>query len=167
MATVDAEQTADVEAAAVIPAAPEEVFAFLSDLRNHWRLADRFVEVVTLESSEVGHADGGTVRVRGPLGLRRTATTRVVAAREPRLMIGTAELAGGTRARVSWFLGKRLNSTRVRLAAEIERASLLDRVLLALGGRWWLRRRFASTLERLAAEFALGAERAPDQAARV
>ena len=68
---------------------------------------------------------------------------------------------------MSWFLGKRLNSTRVRLAAEIERASLLDRVLLALGGRWWLRRRFASTLERLAAEFALGAERAPDQAARV
>ena len=36
-----------------------------------------------------------------------------------------------------------------------------------LGGRWWLRRRFASTLERLAAEFALSAERAGDQAARV
>ena len=81
MATVDAEQTADVEAAAVIPAAPEDVFAFLSDLQNHWRLADRFVEVVALESSD-GGGDGGTVRVRGPLGVRRTATTRVVAARD-------------------------------------------------------------------------------------
>ena len=167
MATVDAEQTADVEAAALIPASPEEVFEFLSDLRNHWRLADRFVEVVTLETSEGGAADGGTVRVRGPLGLRRTATTRVVAAREPRLMIGTAELHGGTRARVSWVLGKRLTSTRVRLAAEIERASTLDRALLALGGRWWLQRRFASTLERLAAEFAHRSEPAGDRTARV
>src|SRR5207248_6318719 len=161
------EQTADVEAAALIPASPEEVFEFLSDLRNHWRLADRFVEVVTLETSEGGAADGGTVRVRGPLGLRRTATTRVVAAREPRLMIGTAELHGGTRARVSWVLGKRLTSTRVRLAAEIERASTLDRALLALGGRWWLQRRFASTLERLAAEFARRSEPAGDRTARV
>ena len=167
MATVDAEPTADVEAAALVPAAPEEVFAFLSDLRNHWRLADRFVEVVTLESSQGGPADGGMVRVRGPLGLRRTATTRVVAAREPRLMIGTAELDGGTRARVSWVLGRRMSTTRVRLAAEIERASLLDRALLVLGGRWSLRRRFSSTLERLAAEFALSAQRTGDQAARV
>src|SRR5256714_15246333 len=110
VAATDAEPTPDVEAAALVPAAPEDVFAFLSDLRNHWRLADRFVEVVTLETSEGGAADGGTVRVRGPLGLRRTATTRVVAAREPRLMIGTAELPGGTRARVSWGLGKRLTS---------------------------------------------------------
>jgi polyketide cyclase/dehydrase/lipid transport protein len=167
VATVDAEQTADVEAAALVPAAPEEVFAFLSDLRNHWRLADRFVEVVTLESAERGPADGGTVRVRGPLGVRRTATTRVVAAREPRLLIGTAELAGGTRARVSWVLGKRMSSTRVRLAAEIERAGTLDRALLALGGRWWLRRRFASTLERLAAEFARQPAQAGDQPAHV
>ena len=90
MATVDAEQTVDVEAAALIPAAPEEVFAFLSDLGNHWRLADRFVEVVTLESSEVGHADGGTVRVRGPLGLRRTATTRPASPARPSSRAGHA-----------------------------------------------------------------------------
>src|ERR687886_2366634 len=152
MASVDAEPTADIEAAALVPAPPEDVFAFLTDLRNHWRLADRFVEVVTLEASDGVHADGGKVRVRGPLGLRRTATTRVVAARAPRLMIGTAELEGGTRARVSWVIAARLRSTRVRLAAEIERAGPLDRLLLALGGRWWLRRRFASTLERLAGE---------------
>jgi hypothetical protein len=150
------EPTADVEAAALVPAPPEDVFAFLSDLRNHWRLADRFVEVLTLESSGGGAADGGRVRVRGPLGIRRTVTTRVVAAREPRLMIGTAELASGTKARVSWTIAGRLGSSRVRLAADLERARRLDRLLLAAGGRWWLRRRFASTLERLARE--LGSE---------
>jgi Polyketide cyclase / dehydrase and lipid transport len=155
VAPADAEPTADVEAAALVPVPPEDVFVFLSDLRNHWRLADRFVEVLTLDASDGAHADGARVRLKGPLGLRRTATTRVVAARAPRLLIGTAELAGGTRARVSWVLAGRLGSTRVRLAAEVERASLADRVLLAAGGRWWLRRRFASTLERLAEELAL------------
>ena len=152
MASDNAEPTADVEAAALVPAPPEDVFAFLSDLRNHWRLADRFVEVLTLDASDGGPADGGRVRVRGPLGFRRTATTRVVAVREPRLLIGTAELASGTRARVSWVIAARLGSSRVRLAADLERARPLDRLLLAAGGRWWLRRRFASTLERLAHE---------------
>jgi uncharacterized protein YndB with AHSA1/START domain len=154
VAPADAEPTADVEAAALIPVPPEDVFAFLSDLRNHWRLADRFVEVLTLDASDGANADGGRVRLRGPLGLRRTATTRVVAARAPRLLIGTAELAGGTRARVSWTMAGRLGSTRVRLAADVECATVLDRVVLAAGGRWWLRRRFARTLDRLAEELA-------------
>jgi Polyketide cyclase / dehydrase and lipid transport len=152
VASDDVDRTADIEAAALVAGAPEDVFAFLSDLRNHWRLADRFVEVLTLDSSDGGRADGGHVRVRGPLGVRRTVVTRVVAAREPRLIIGTAELASGTRARVSWTIAGRLGASRVRLAADLERARPLDRLLLAVGGRWWLRRRFASTLERLAHE---------------
>ncbi|MFL5782031.1 MAG: SRPBCC family protein [Thermoleophilaceae bacterium] len=154
MASDHAEPTADIEAAALVPAPPEDVYAFLSDLRNHWRLADRFVEVLTLDSSDGGRADGGHVRVRGPFGMRRTVITRVVAAREPRLIIGTAELASGTRARVSWTIAGRLGASRVKLAAELERARSLDRLLLRLGGRCWLRRRFASTLERLAREVA-------------
>lgn len=150
----DADFRADIEAATIVSAAPEDVFAFLSDLRNHWRLADRFVKVVTLEASDGANAGGGTVRICGPLGVRRTATTRVVASRSPRLIIGTAELAGGTRARVSWTLAGRLGDTRVRLAAEIERMGRLDRLLLALGARRWLRRLFQSTLDRLAQELA-------------
>ena len=89
---------------------------------------------------------GGTVRMRGPLGLRRTAHTTVTAMREPRLLIGIAELPGGTRARVSWTLAGRLGQTRVRLAAHVEHAAPLDRALLRLGGRVWLRRRFRDTL---------------------
>jgi len=67
VASADPESIADVEAAALVQATPEEVFDFLSDLRNHWRMADRFVEVVSVEASDGMHADGGRVRVRGPL----------------------------------------------------------------------------------------------------
>jgi hypothetical protein len=55
---------------------------------------------------------------------------------------------------VSWTLAGRFGQTRVQLAAEVEQATQLDRLLLALGGRAWLRRRFAFGLERLAARFA-------------
>ena len=100
MASAQRSPSAPIEAVALVPAEPEEVFDYLSDLGNHWRLASRFVEVVELESSRSGGAaDRGIVRLRGPFGLRRTVTTKVTAARPPRLMIGTAEIAGGTRAR--------------------------------------------------------------------
>jgi uncharacterized protein YndB with AHSA1/START domain len=140
---------ADIEAAALIPAPPEEVFEFLCNLENHWLLADRHVSVVSLN----GDGDGGVVRINGPLGLRRTAHTQVTASRRPRLMIGTAELGDGTRARVSWTLASRMNQTRVRLAATVEHASPLDRVLLALGGRFWMRRMFRHTLDHLVERF--------------
>jgi uncharacterized protein YndB with AHSA1/START domain len=140
---------ADIEAAALIPAPPDEVFEFLCDLHNHWRLADRHVKVVSLD----GDGDGGVVRMQGPLGLHRTAHTHVTATRKPRLIIGTAELEGGTRARVSWTLAGRMSQTRVRLAANVEHAAPLDRLLLALGGRIWMRRMFRHTLGQLADRF--------------
>lgn len=162
MAWIDAEPTADVEAVALVPAPPEAVFAFLDDLGNHWIVADRFVEVVDLHSPACGPAAGGRVRLRGPLGVRRTVTTRVVASKAPRLLIGTAEIGTGTRARVSWALAEHRGSTRVRLAAGVERATRLDRMLLAIGGRRWLRARFEATLAGLVEEFA---SRAPAQPA--
>lgn len=153
MASEERSPAAAIEAAALVPAPPQEVFAFLSDLGNHWRLASPFVEVVELETASGGDAtDRGVVRLRGPLGLHRTARTTVTASRPPRLIIGTAEIAGGTRARVSWTMGQRLGQTRVRLAADLENAGALDRLLLALGARRWLERRFHETLAALAAE---------------
>ncbi|MBV9213656.1 MAG: SRPBCC family protein [Actinobacteria bacterium] len=149
MASGDGGAPADVEVVGLVRSPPEKVFEFLSDLRNHWRVADPFVHVLTLESSQGGAPDGATVAVRGPIGVRRTAQTRVVAARGPRLIIGTAEIGEQTRARVSWTLAPRFGDTRVRLAAEIDRAGPLDRLLLAAGGRRWLTRRFRAALERL------------------
>jgi hypothetical protein len=145
---------ADSAASAIVPAPPDRVFAFLSDLENHWRMADRFVEVITLEGPPGGRT-GGVVALRGPLGLRRTVRTRVLAAAEPRYMAGTAEIARGTLATVRWSLEDLGSRTGVVLSATVETVGLLDRVLLAAGGRWWLRRRFASTLSRLAARFSV------------
>ena len=139
----------EIEATALVPASPDEVFDFLSDLENHWRLTGRRVEVLGLN----GDRDGGSVRIRGPLGLHRTAATKVTASRSPRLILGVAELRGGTRARVSWTLAPHSRETRVALVAEVERAAPLDRVLLAVGGRAWLRHMFGRSLERLAERF--------------
>jgi hypothetical protein len=154
---------AAIEAVALVPASPAEVFDFLSDLANHWRLVDRFVDVLELNGPADCPPDSGLVRLRGPAGVHRTVRTRVTAARRPRLIIGVAELGGSTRARVSWTLAGRMGQTRVRLAAEVEHAGRLDRLLLALGGRAWLRRRFASGLEALAERFQAGAGAEPER----
>jgi hypothetical protein len=141
-----------ISADGLVAAPPEDVFLFLSDLENHWLLADRFVEVLSLEGVE-GAANGGKVRVRGPLGLGRTATTRVVTTEPTRSMTGTADLSGGTQALVRWTLTPEAGVTRVELAASLQKAGVLDRLLLAIGGRLWIRRRFSSILQTLAHRF--------------
>jgi hypothetical protein len=61
---------------------PETAFALLSDLDNHWRLADRFVDVLRLRGP-FGARHGGEIRIKGPLGVRRTARTTITATRLP------------------------------------------------------------------------------------
>lgn len=121
----------------------EELYAELSDLRGHWDLAGRWVHALELRH------DGGTVRVRGPLGLRRTIHTRLTDARPPDCVAGEA-LAGRTLAAIRWDLEAAPgDGTDVTLHAEIVRCGALDRALLAAGGARWMRGRFAATLERL------------------
>ena len=134
-------------ASGVVPAAPEAVFRYLSQLSNHWHLADRWIEVVELDDGS------GRVRMHGPLGLRRTARTIVVDAEPDHIMHGTAELSGGTVARIAWELSEDAGGTAVRLSAELERAAPLDRLMLALGGRHWMQRRFEAILATLATQF--------------
>lgn len=134
-----------------VAAPQDELFAYLADLEQHWQLADRFIEVVSLDRpADGGPAHGGVVRMRGPLGIRRAARTRVVVEERPSRLSGIAEVGSGTVARVSWMLHPSGGGTRVRLAATLERASPFDRTLLALGGRGWLERRFGSILDTLA-----------------
>jgi hypothetical protein len=97
--------------------------------------------------------DGGRVRIRGPLGLSRVAETRVLEARPPRGG-GGAELhgrahVGRTLGRVKWRIDPHATGSQVTLSAWVERTNLIDRVLLALGGRWWLQRIFANAVQRL------------------
>lgn len=132
-----------ITASRVVPASPEAVFRFLSKLENHWKLTGRWVEAVAIDDGN------GRVRIHGPLGLRRTATTTVVDASPDHVLHGTAELSGGTVALIAWELSEDAGGAAVRLSAEIERATLPDRLLLALGGRTWMAGRFDAILERL------------------
>jgi Polyketide cyclase / dehydrase and lipid transport len=149
-----------IEAVGEIPAARENVFAFLAALPNHWALANRWIEVLSLqapaEAPSGSEPDQGLVLIRGPLGLRRTARTQVLSAEPPARICGRAELPGGASAIVTWVLEEASPGTRVRVAAEVEAASTLDRLLLALGGRAWMRRHLATVLETLAAQFEAG-----------
>jgi hypothetical protein len=89
------------------------------------------------------------VRIHGPLGLSRVARTRVLAAEAVRELRGRAEIGRGTVGAVRWTIEPAGDGSRVTLAADVERATVLDRAILALGGRRVLRRAFAEALDRL------------------
>jgi hypothetical protein len=138
-----------IEASVSIPAAPEVLYERLARLDNHWALADRWVEVVSLS----GDGDGGVVRLNGPLGLSRTAETMVDRLDPPSLIEGTARIGSGTVGRVSWSLVGEGAGTQVTLRAEMVQAGLLDRAVWAAGGSHWLESRLRITLERLRADY--------------
>lgn len=125
-----------------VPRPREELYALLADLRSHWQLAGRWVQPLELR------ADGGVVRVRGPLGLHRTITTTLTDTQAPELVAGEARI-GGTHAAIHWLLEPDGAGTLVTLRADVLQAAPLDRALLALGGRRWMAGRFAATLKRL------------------
>jgi uncharacterized protein YndB with AHSA1/START domain len=139
-----------VEASVVIPAPAQELYERLSVLENHWDLADRWVEVVSLN----GGGDGGVVELRGPFGLSRTFRTTVNRLDPPRLIEGTARIGQDTVGRVSWTLAGGGDGTEVTLRAQLVTASAPDRAIWNLGGRQWLEGRLRATLERLREEYA-------------
>jgi hypothetical protein len=126
-----------------VPHPPDVFFEFLSDLRNHWRLEPHFLEL-----EDVG-AESGRVRVGAPLGLSRVARTRVVGTERPSLVRGSAEIGRGTRGAVRWEIADASSASDVRFTAVVEQATILDRLMLACGGRWWLRRIAAAAVRRL------------------
>jgi len=99
--------------------------------------------------------------VRGPLGLRRTATIRIDLAVPAVEVRGSAEMSGGTVARVRWRLRPLSGRTVVRLGATIEAARPLDRLLLRAGGRAWMSARFEGALESLERSLAPSLPAAP------
>lgn len=138
----------DISATRIVAADRGDVFAFLSDLENHWLIADRFVDVRDLEGPP-GARTGGRVRIRGPLGVRRTAHTRVAFAHPVEAMGGSAQLGHTTSAEVRWLLRPQDAGTAVTLGATLRRAAPLDRLLLSVGGVAWMRRRFDGSLRAL------------------
>jgi hypothetical protein len=149
-----------VTAVGSVHAAPAAVFAFLSDLRNHWRLTGRWIRLEGLDGPSHGPT-GGTVIVRGPLGLHRRVQTSVVEATPDRALRGRAAVGRRTEAEVHWRIEPDgSGGARVTLRADVVRAGRLDRLLLRLGAAW-LRRRFADTITQL--DLAMSGGRAPQR----
>jgi hypothetical protein len=133
-----------VSASRVVPHAPERVYAFVARLDNHWRLSDPGLRLAAVDEQ------GGVIVIGGPFGLRRTARTTVTTAHEPHRFGGVARVGQRTSAHAQWRIEPDSDGTRVALESTIARTGALDRILLTLGGRWWLRRSFTRVLGRLA-----------------
>ncbi|MFL5828023.1 MAG: SRPBCC domain-containing protein [Thermoleophilaceae bacterium] len=142
-----------IQAAGRVQAPRASVFEFLSNLDNHWLLADRFVEVVSLDGGS-----GGRVRVRGPAGISRVADTTIDSVDPPHTISGTARVGEETTAGVSWQLeDDGDDGTHVRITATVLEASPGDRLLLTLGGQAWLERSFGRILDALEEQLSRGA----------
>ena len=126
-----------LRAEGVVEHSPEEVYRFLERLENHWRLNDDYLRVESLRADR----RGATISIRAPGGLRRTARTEVTTALAPRKFGGTITPKTRTRAGAWWTIEPTGSGARVALQAAIVPKGLVDRLLLALGGRWWLERR--------------------------
>lgn len=130
---------------------PDAVFRFLEDLAHHARLSPRSARVLSLERRRNG-LDRAVVRLSGPLGMRRTASTELIRTEAPALIAGRAALGAHTRATVTWRIAPAPRGSRVTLAAEVDDAGPLDGLFLRLGGRRWIARRFAAALDELVAQ---------------
>ena len=138
-----------ISASAHVAAPPPLLFSLLADPHNHWLLARGKIELRELDAGGSGRMSGSVV-LRGPLGIRRQARTRVLSSLAPSSLSGVAELGRRTRAEVSWMLESAESSTTVVvLSAAIVSVGALDRLLLLIGARWWMRRLFRAVLHTL------------------
>ncbi len=139
-----------VRAGGRVPLPREQTWRLLADLDRHHALIDSGMTILALDGPR-GARTGGLVELRGPLGLRRRAQTKVEAAKHPRWLAGTAATPSGTRASLEWYLRASPHGTRVDVELQITPATRRDRLLLALGARPWLRRRLRAAVDRLGA----------------
>src|SRR4051812_15931446 len=109
-----------------LPVPPQMVFGYLEDLTNHVSLAPHSAKVLSLGPGDHGLGQA-VVRLSGPLGLRRTATTEIIRAEAPGFIAGRASVGSRTRACVTWRIEPAdANGCDVTLSAGIEAAGPLD-----------------------------------------
>lgn len=140
----------EVRASRTIPASPEAIFAFLEEPDRHWQLLGRRLEPLRAYDGERSQ-----VRLRGPLGVRRTLWIQLAVARPPHELVGRVEAGGdATIGTVRWAIRAAApgasGASVVELAARTDVAGWLDRLLLACGGARWLRRSLEHSLAALA-----------------
>lgn len=135
-----------------VPYPQSDVYALLSDLRQHWPLlgAD-LVDAGIVHGSGEGSAD---LLLRGPFpGLERRVVTRITYA-VPDSAFGGEAMAGSTRAAIDWRLEPSGNdATEVAFDVGIDPGGLRDKVLVT-AARPWLHHRCGQVLARLERELA-------------
>jgi carbon monoxide dehydrogenase subunit G len=136
-----------------VGAPADQVLRFLADLENHARLAPGAVELLSLERGP-DLCTRALVELRGPLGIRRTATTELVPTRVADSIAGRACVGKGTLVSVVWRIHRRGPGSAVTLSATLDETRPVDAMLLRLGGRRWLARRFAVALDHLSEQLA-------------
>jgi hypothetical protein len=133
-----------------IPFSQAEVYALLSDLRQHWPLlgAD-LVDAGIVDGSDEGSAD---LLLRGPFpGLERRVVTRITYA-VPDSAFGGEATAGSTHAAIDWRLASAgARATEVSFDVGIDPGGLRDKLLVA-AARPWLHRRCGQVLARVERE---------------
>ena len=151
-------------ACAEVDAPAGEVFAFLANLHNHWRLAGPWIEVVTVTTADA-LADRATIRLRGPLGMVFPVETQIDEVHEPHTIKGRGA-CGGSRGEVTWSLvDGESGSTLVSVDVRLRRAAIHHRAIWVAGGRAWLARRLAHTVAGLDRDLAAHAAVSPAHAA--
>jgi hypothetical protein len=149
-----------VTAGLLVDVPAETVYAFLSQLPNHERVGGGRFRLDTLAADRLG----ARIVICGPLGIRRTVETTITRLDPARGVGGTAVVGRRTVARLNWTIHAAGERSHVALTATVVRIGVLDRVLLAAGGRRWLTRGFHRVLTSLSTS--IGAA-APDAAVRV
>lgn len=138
-----------VEARATIAAPAGDIFGLLADLDRHRDLTDRGMRILALHGP-AAHRTGGLVELRGPMGVRRVARTRVQGAEPHSRLWGTAVTRDGAQATLQWRVQPDGERTHVEVRLDVQAAGWRDRLLLHLGGRAWLWSRLRAALDRLA-----------------
>jgi hypothetical protein len=130
----------------------DAVLQFLADLENHVLLAPASVMVLSVDGQR-DRATRALVRLRGPLAIRRTASTELLGATRSSI-VGRANVGNTTVASIVWRVDALRGGSVVTLCATVEAAGSLDALLLRFGGRRWLARHFAAALEQLSLQVA-------------
>lgn len=133
----------EVRAARSIPGAPERIFRFLESLDHHLDLIDERVDRVASDPA------GARVRLRGPLGVRRTIGITLIYADSPDTVVTSVQSEGGTRGAIRWSIQHSDGGSWVQVVGHAGSLAPLDRLLVRLGARRWLTRSLELVLERL------------------
>lgn len=144
-----------------VAADAEVLSAYLANLDNHWDLCNDVIEGWSLDGPQAAPT-GAVLELKGPLGIRRTARTRLLGT-SPSKVWGRAQLANGTWARITWRFAAARGTTTVSLELELRAAGLFDRWLFSLA-RPWVTRQLARALDRLAGIAAMAAEQVEPRA---